>query len=73
MAKVLTETDVTDREPEYEKVRQWRFEWLYHSGFSIENAHRLASTSVDLHFACNAIKNAKMKGFDEEYVLKLLV
>ena len=74
MAKVLTEPIVTARQPEAERVREWRFQWLYHSGYSVKNAEALASdTTVDLHFACDAIKHGKAKGLDEDFILKLIV
>lgn len=74
MAKVLTETVVVDRQPEAERVREWRFQWLYHSGFSVKNAETLASnTAVDLHLACDAMIHGKARGLDEDFILKLIL
>ena len=72
MAKVLTEDEIGP-EVEHERVVRWRFQWLSASGFSKRNADLLASSNIDLHFACRAIVNAKEKGLDEDYVMKLIL
>jgi len=72
MAKVLTENEI-GQEVEQDRVIAWRYQWLYSSGFSKRNAQLLASSSVDLHFTCRAIQNAKRKGLDEDFVMKLVL
>lgn len=73
MGKVLTETVVIEHEPERVKVVAWRYEWLRHAGYSTRNAELLASSSIDLHFACDALPLAKAKGHDENFIMQLLL
>jgi hypothetical protein len=72
MAKVLTENEI-GQEVEPNKVYLWRLQWLRSSGFSKRNAELLASSSVELHFACRAIQNAKKKGVDEDEIMRLVL
>jgi hypothetical protein len=72
MGEVLTE-NVVGQEVEQEKVLKWRLKWLLASGYSSRNADLLASSSVNLHFACEAMVHAKEHGYDDDYVIKLLL
>ena len=72
MAKAVKE-DVVGEEVEKDRVVAWRYQWLHSSGFSKRNADLIATSSVDLHFACRAIRHAKDKGLDEDFVMKLIL
>lgn len=77
MGKVLTEQQQQREDipldPESERVIAWRAEWLTSAGYSKRNVQLLATSKIDLHFACDALRHAQEKGFDEDYVLKLLL
>jgi hypothetical protein len=53
-------------------VHNWRRDWLRKGGFNKRNAELLASSSVDWRYANRLLHNAKDKGYDEEFVMRLL-
>ena len=60
----------TDRESY--KVYEWRLQWFLHAGYSKRHAKLLASSDVDYRYAIKLLSNARTKGYDESFVMKLL-
>jgi lipocalin len=55
-------------------VIEWRFQWLLAGGFTKRNSKLLANTpSIDWHFANRVLKECKEKGYDEDFVMKLIL
>jgi hypothetical protein len=59
--------------PEEARVINWRSEWLRAAGYSKRNVELLATSKVDLWFACDALTHALARGYDEDYVINLLL
>jgi hypothetical protein len=66
-------TEVLVVSEEDQKVFLWRKQWLVHGGFSMRNADLLASTDVSYDYANQVLRNAKQKGHDEDFVMKLIL
>ena len=60
-------------EVEADRVREFKMNWLLSAGFSLDNARKIAESNIDWHFAVDAMTHAKGKGYDEEFVVKLLL
>lgn len=58
---------------EQHKVFLWRKQWLVHGGFSMRAADLIAASPVDYGYANKVLENAKRKGHDEDFVVKLIL
>jgi hypothetical protein len=58
---------------ECQRVLNWKMSWLISAGFSVDAAEQIANSEVDFRFAISTYINAKARGYDEEFVLKLLL
>jgi len=54
-------------------VYEWKLLWLLKTGFGVDNARIIAASNVHLAFACRTFENAKRKGYDEAFVVDLLL
>jgi len=73
VATVSESYDDTELDPQAKKVIDWRIEWLRDAGYSKRNARLLAEDiSIDLHYACDLIRNCTARGFNETFVMNLL-
>lgn len=68
-----TAVQTTPLDEESSKVINWRLQWLTHAGYSKRNAELIATSRIDLWFACDALTHALTHGYDEDYVMKLLL
>lgn len=64
---------LTEIQDEAVKVYEWRYEWLRAGGFNKRNARILAESPVPWRFAVDCLKHAKAKGYDEKFVMDLLL
>ena len=66
---------VTDEliEVEQDRVIQFKVQWLVYAGFSKRNAELIATSDVDWHSAIDLLDRVKKKGYDDEYVVKILL
>jgi lipocalin len=59
---------------ETEDVVEWRFQWLLAGGFTKRNSKLLANTpTVDWRYANKVLKACKAKGYDEDFVMNLIL
>lgn len=65
--------EVAVREVESNRVVIWKMEWLTHGGFSKRNAELIATSKVDYRYAIDVLNSAKQKGYDEDFVIKLIL
>lgn len=61
-----------ERDREVVRVYEWRLQWLRHGGFNKRNANRLAGSEVNYKYAIKVLNDCKDKGYDEEFVMRLL-
>lgn len=64
---------VTRHEVEAVRVREMKIQWLLAAGFSPDNAMRVADSDLDYHFAVDAMRHGLNKGYEEQYIVDLLI
>lgn len=68
----MPQSELTINDEQADVIR-WRKQWLVSAGFSMRNAELLACNNrVDYRFAMKTLENAKRKGHDEDFVMKLI-
>lgn len=55
------------------RVLEWRVAWLRAGGYTKRNANRIASTTVDWRHANRVLKDAQAKGYDQDFVMELIL
>ena len=66
---MIKESEETELSREAAKVINWRQQWLHAAGYSKTNCELIAtSADIDLHFACNLLKN----GCTQEQAMEIL-
>jgi hypothetical protein len=65
--------DAVPLSDEETRVIQWRRQWLLSGGFSKRNAELIATSKVDFRWAIQTLQNGKDKGFDEDFMMRLIL
>lgn len=68
MTKVVVGSEV-----EVARVFEWRVQWLRAGGYSKKNAELIAKTPLDWRYANEILEACKSKGYDEKFVMDLIL
>lgn len=72
--KETEQEELVELSPDAAKVINWRQEWFRAGGFSKRNAELLATTpTIDYRYANRVLADAVAKGYDEDFVMKLIL
>ena len=55
------------------KVYEWRMQWLRAGGYTKKNANIIAKSHLDWRYANQILKSCEAKGFDEKFVMNLIL
>jgi hypothetical protein len=69
----MPKTEEIEVDREAYRVYEWREQWLRAGGFSKRNSALLASTAIDYRYAIKLLADAKRNGYDESFVMGLLL
>jgi len=73
MARTTVKEEI-ELDQEAIKVIEWRTDWLRAGGFTKRNARIIGEdTRIDWRYANEVRKNCVSKGFDEDFVMKLIL
>jgi len=69
----MTKPKEVEVDREVVRVFQWRADWLRVGGFNKRDANILAGTDIDWRYANEVLKHCKEKGYDDTFVMNLLL
>jgi hypothetical protein len=55
------------------RVHEWRVQWLRAGGYTKKNANIIAKSHLDWRYANEVLKSCEAKGFDEKFVMNLIL
>lgn len=65
-------TEEVELDRESIKVMEWRAAWLRAGGYTKRNANILACGSIDWRYANKVLHDCEEKGYDQDFVMKLI-